>query len=45
MSRFDLVALLAGALLVAVVVAAAVRLRWQQEHPERKKKLVGTSSG
>jgi len=39
MGQFDVEALLGGALVVVVVIAVAVWLRWQLEHPERKKKL------
>jgi hypothetical protein len=39
MSQFDVEALVAGGVVVIVVIAVAVWLRWQLEHPERKKKL------
>ena len=38
MSQFDVEALVVGGLIVVVAIAVAVWLRWQLEHPERKKK-------
>jgi hypothetical protein len=37
MSEFEVEALVAGGFVVLVVIAIAVRLRWQLEHPERRR--------